>query len=186
LILLSLTFLLLFLFSAAQIVRSVAQHSDVRRIACHFDATNVHKSVGVFIARQIPKLAVRICGLKRTINSLMRPCNLMLRSTSEAPTRFSAVDEVEESEYHMTKHNNYNNLQHASRQNQGGAKMTDLKSSDELLLQLHLAAERELTSEELHRQRISYIYGTLKDDNTVTRARIDEVLSELEGRKSAA
>jgi hypothetical protein len=43
-----------------------------------------------------------------------------------------------------------------------------------------------LTADELRKQRVSFILGTLKDDSAVTRAQINSVLAEQEGKKSAA
>jgi hypothetical protein len=64
--------------------------------------------------------------------------------------------------------------------------MTDLRTDQTLINRLRSAAARELTAEEVNRQRISYILGTLKDESTVTRSKIRDVLADHEGRKSAA
>lgn len=64
--------------------------------------------------------------------------------------------------------------------------MTNLWTDQALIKRLELAAAHELTAEEVNKQRISYILGTLKDESTVTRSKIREVLAEHEGKKSAA
>ena len=43
------------------------------------------------------------------------------------------------------------------------------------------AATRQLSAEELHRQRVSFVMGSFKDSDTVTHARVDEVLSNKAG-----
>ncbi len=64
--------------------------------------------------------------------------------------------------------------------------MTELRTDQALINRLTNAAAGELTSEEVNKQRISYILGTLKDESTVTRAKIRDVLADHEGKKSAA
>ncbi len=64
--------------------------------------------------------------------------------------------------------------------------MTELRTNEALINRLKIAAARELTAEEVSKQRISYIMGTLKDESTVTRSKIKEILAEHEGKKSAA
>lgn len=61
--------------------------------------------------------------------------------------------------------------------------MTELKTSELLLAALKEASKRGLTAEELNKQRISFIMGSLKESSTVTRSRIQEVLAEQEGKK---
>jgi hypothetical protein len=61
--------------------------------------------------------------------------------------------------------------------------MTELKTSELLLAALEEASKRELTAEELNKQRVSFIMGSLKESSTVTRSRFEEVLAEQEGKK---
>ncbi len=61
--------------------------------------------------------------------------------------------------------------------------MTDLKDDKELLSALRRASTYRPTAEELARQRVSFILGSLGDSSGVTRDRIQEVLAEREGRK---
>ncbi len=60
-----------------------------------------------------------------------------------------------------------------------------VKTNEELLRRLQAAARRVLTKEELHRQRVSFIYGSLPDDSTVTRNQIECVLARIEGEAAA-
>lgn len=62
--------------------------------------------------------------------------------------------------------------------------MTDLKTDESLLRALKRASEYTPSQEELHRQRVSFIMGTLSDRNTVTRAQVEEILAQHEGRKA--
>ncbi|PDS68068.1 hypothetical protein CO651_31320 [Rhizobium phaseoli] len=63
--------------------------------------------------------------------------------------------------------------------------MTDLKTDEALLKNLRTAASRKLTAEELYKQRVSFIMGSLSDSSTVTRAQVTKALADIEGRKSA-
>ncbi|MBY5349569.1 hypothetical protein GUK30_14095 [Rhizobium leguminosarum] len=63
--------------------------------------------------------------------------------------------------------------------------MTDLKTDAALLKNLRTAASRKLTAEELYKQRVSFIMGSLSDSSTVTRAQVTKALADIEGRKSA-
>ena len=62
--------------------------------------------------------------------------------------------------------------------------MDDLHTKESLLRALKVASARPLTAAELQRQRVSYILGILKDDSGITRARVEEVLAEQEGKKA--
>jgi len=56
---------------------------------------------------------------------------------------------------------------------------TDIKTDSALLRRLHAA--REVTREQLRRQRISFIYGALPGDSTITRKQIESALDRSEG-----
>jgi hypothetical protein len=60
--------------------------------------------------------------------------------------------------------------------------MIELKTQESLLRALKQAAARRLTAEELEKQRVSFIVGSLKESSAVTRARIREVLAQQEGK----
>lgn len=65
-------------------------------------------------------------------------------------------------------------------------KLTDLHTNEALLLKLKASAAKTLTAEDILKQRISYVMGTLKDDSPVTRSKVKAVLSLQTGEKSAA
>ena len=64
--------------------------------------------------------------------------------------------------------------------------MIDLHTSASLLSKLSESAAREMTENELRSQRISYVMGTLKEDSSVTREQVKEILARHEGKKTAA
>lgn len=61
-----------------------------------------------------------------------------------------------------------------------------IKTDETLLRRLHDAARRVLTKNELHRQRVSFIYGNLPEQSTITRNQIEEALAKIEGESSEA
>lgn len=64
--------------------------------------------------------------------------------------------------------------------------MPELKTKESLLKSLRSAASRsKLTEEELYKQRVSFIMGSLSDSSTLTRAQVTKALADIEGRKSA-
>lgn len=63
--------------------------------------------------------------------------------------------------------------------------MTNLKTNESLLNKLNEAARRPTSADELYKQRVSFIMGSLKDSSTVTRAKVTEVLAEHEGKRTA-
>jgi hypothetical protein len=63
--------------------------------------------------------------------------------------------------------------------------MADLKTNEGLLRALKEASSRKPTAEELHRQRVSFIMGIVKDTSGITRAQVERVLAEQEGKKPA-
>lgn len=60
--------------------------------------------------------------------------------------------------------------------------MTELRTRESLLKALEKAASRRLTPEEVEGQRVSFIMGSLKEESSVTRSRVREVLAEQQGR----
>jgi hypothetical protein len=60
-----------------------------------------------------------------------------------------------------------------------------LKTDETLLRRLRAAASAPLTAEEIDRQRVSFIVGTLKSTSGVTRDRVRDVLKKQEGRVKA-
>lgn len=61
--------------------------------------------------------------------------------------------------------------------------MTDLKTKESTLQALERAARNPLTQDEIRRQRVSFIMGSLNTDSHVTRAQVQELLAEQEGMK---
>lgn len=61
--------------------------------------------------------------------------------------------------------------------------MTNLKTEQSLLETLRSAAAHEPSAAEIHEQRISFIMGSLKDDSTVSREKVSQVLADHEGKK---
>ena len=61
-----------------------------------------------------------------------------------------------------------------------------IQSNEELLRRLHEAASRVLTKEELHRQRVSFIYGNLPPDSTITREQVEKAIARIEGDTTEA
>jgi len=57
-----------------------------------------------------------------------------------------------------------------------------LKTDERLLAKLRRSAAKPATKEELVRQRVSYVYGNLPDDSTITREQVAERIGENEGR----
>lgn len=60
--------------------------------------------------------------------------------------------------------------------------MTELRTKQELLDTLRAAASVQQSAEEVQRQRISFILSMLRKESDVTRAKIEEVLAEQEGK----
>lgn len=64
-----------------------------------------------------------------------------------------------------------------------GATMTDLKTRESLLAALRSASRREPTAEEIEKQRVSFILGSLKEKNTMSREKVVELLRKQEGHR---
>lgn len=60
--------------------------------------------------------------------------------------------------------------------------MPEIKTNRALMDALHRAARKQLTAEEIRKQRISFILGSLSDDSTITKEQVENVLKKLEGR----
>jgi hypothetical protein len=61
--------------------------------------------------------------------------------------------------------------------------MTDLKTRESLLAALRSASRREPTAEEIEKQRVSFILGSLKEKNTMSREKVVELLRKQEGHR---
>ncbi len=61
--------------------------------------------------------------------------------------------------------------------------MTKLKTDESLLNKLRDATTRLPTAEELEKQRLSFVMGSLGKNSTATRAQVEEMLAKQEGKK---
>lgn len=59
--------------------------------------------------------------------------------------------------------------------------MTGYKTDPELLARLEKAAKAQLSAKTLRKQKVSFIMGSLGEESTITRERVEEVLDKLEG-----
>jgi hypothetical protein len=64
--------------------------------------------------------------------------------------------------------------------------MTDLHTNASLLEKIKTSASKPMTYEEIRKQKISYVMGSLKDGSSVTVSKVNEVLSKHDGKKTAA
>lgn len=55
------------------------------------------------------------------------------------------------------------------------------RSDAALLARLRQAAQKEMSPEEVRRQRLSFVYGNLPNGNTMTRDEVEVALDRLEG-----
>lgn len=58
----------------------------------------------------------------------------------------------------------------------------DIVTDRMLLKRLEEAAKRAMTADEIRRQRVSFVYGNMSHDATMTRHQVQEVLARLEGQ----
>jgi hypothetical protein len=63
--------------------------------------------------------------------------------------------------------------------------MTELKTNEALLKALRNSATRVPTAEELEKQRVSFVMGSLGRKSTATRSQVQEMLAKQEGKKRA-
>ncbi|MGI3900512.1 MAG: hypothetical protein ACRYGP_28415 [Janthinobacterium lividum] len=61
--------------------------------------------------------------------------------------------------------------------------MPELHTDEGLLRALRAASTREMTAEELHKQRVSFIMASVDEDSGITRAQVEQVLARQEGAK---
>jgi len=59
--------------------------------------------------------------------------------------------------------------------------MSELHTDPDLLERLRRAAGSQLTHEQLKRQKVSFIMGSLGSDSSITRERIEQELNKLDG-----
>lgn len=61
--------------------------------------------------------------------------------------------------------------------------MTELKTKEATLQALQRASGKLPTPEQINKQRVSFIMGSLNKDSNVTRAKVQELLAQHEGVK---
>jgi hypothetical protein len=62
--------------------------------------------------------------------------------------------------------------------------LVELKTKPTLLHALKNTSSRRLSADEVHQQRVSFIFGSIKRASGVTKSQIEEVLAGLEGNVS--
>jgi hypothetical protein len=62
----------------------------------------------------------------------------------------------------------------------------DLKTDEKLLARLSKSATQPVTKEELLRQRVSYVFGNLPKNSTITRKQVEDAIARIEGGTAAA
>lgn len=61
----------------------------------------------------------------------------------------------------------------------------DLKTDDHLLQMLKKSAAHRPNSDELQKQRVSFVYGLMNNSSEMTKSRIQEVLAEHDGLRNS-
>lgn len=56
-----------------------------------------------------------------------------------------------------------------------------LKTDEKLLKALKDSGSRKISNRELHEQRVSYVYGSMKPNSQMTKERVKQLLEEREG-----
>jgi hypothetical protein len=64
--------------------------------------------------------------------------------------------------------------------------MTELKTKESILEALEKAAGQRLTPEEIQKQRISFVMGSLDAKSPITREKVEKLLAEQRGFKAAS
>lgn len=64
--------------------------------------------------------------------------------------------------------------------------LKDLKTSDEVLGALHQAAAHKPTATETLEQRVSFVYGSVKSNSSITREQVKKVLADETDGTAAA
>ena len=64
--------------------------------------------------------------------------------------------------------------------------MTELKTKESTLRALKKAARRRLTPDEIQKQRVSFVMGSLDAKSPITREKVERLLAEQRGVKAAS
>ena len=58
---------------------------------------------------------------------------------------------------------------------------TEQKTDQRLIDRLERAARHSMTADEIRQQRVSFVYGNLPHDSTMTKSQVERALARLEG-----
>ena len=61
--------------------------------------------------------------------------------------------------------------------------VTDLHTNDDLLKALRASSSRELSADQIEMQRLSFVIGSLDEENDMTREEVQSVLNRQDGRR---
>ena len=75
---------------------------------------------------------------------------------------------------------------HNKIEHEGARAMTNLHTDPKLLAKLEESATRQMSEDEIRKQRVSYVMGMLKEDSPLTRERVRDIINQQQGNKSAA
>lgn len=57
-----------------------------------------------------------------------------------------------------------------------------IKTNDSLLNDIKTAAQQEVTRADIEKQRISYVYGFMGHESTITRSEVKRLMEKQEGK----
>jgi hypothetical protein len=60
---------------------------------------------------------------------------------------------------------------------------TETRTDEALVRRLEAAAQGEMTKEEVHAQRVSFAYGNMPQDSSVSRAQVEAVIARIDGER---
>lgn len=58
--------------------------------------------------------------------------------------------------------------------------MFNIKTDEGLLNQLKAAAQQKLTKDQSRQQRVSFVFGNIPSDSTITRRQVEEIIGKIE------
>lgn len=64
--------------------------------------------------------------------------------------------------------------------------MADIRTDGRLLAKLKETAGKPMTAEEIQKQRVSFVMGTLDTESTLTRGEVERMLLQREGKQLTA
>ena len=57
-----------------------------------------------------------------------------------------------------------------------------ITTDPELIERLRKAASREMTADEIHAQKVSWVYGQLPHDSEITKDQVDIIIRNMDGK----